>query len=188
MVLPSFRPRSQRLDLEGVARTGGLITLNRAILNASDTLLNGAESPFGCIARSHESHPGDPAKPLQGRLMALLPPMYTTNATGRRTHAAKPKSASLLKAEEKHAKFLKRMGVGDLRRKISVPAPEPPYARQSQKIPSMNGLTGKTAKPEPKVYSGQRQLLGIATMHKSNMVPVFADKPKDATEIAKMRR
>jgi hypothetical protein len=122
--------------------------------------------------------------------MALLPAMYTTNANRRATHAAKPKpkSRSLLKAEAQHAKFLKRMGVGDLRRKITVPVPEPAYARPSPDIPSMNTLSGTTAKPEPKVYCGERQLLGVATMHKSNMVPVFADKPEDATEIARMRR
>jgi len=36
------------------------------------------------------------------------------------------------------------------------------------------------------VYSGNRKLLGIATMHKSNMVPVFSED--DAEAIAKMRR
>jgi hypothetical protein len=42
------------------------------------------------------------------------------------------------------------------------------------------------AKVETKTYSGERKLLGIATMHKSNMVPVFAKS--DAEDIAKMRR
>jgi hypothetical protein len=45
---------------------------------------------------------------------------------------------------------------------------------------------GVFAKPEEKVYSGERKLLGIATMHKSNMVPVFAKQ--DAEDIARMRR
>jgi hypothetical protein len=125
---------------------------------------------------------------IQGKLMALLPPMYTTNATRRRTQAAKPKSKSLLKAEAQHAKFLKRMGVGDLQRKISVPSAEPAYARPSPEVPSMNSRSGTTAKDKPKIYSGERRLLGVATMHKSNMVPVFADKPEEAAEIAKMRR
>jgi hypothetical protein len=120
--------------------------------------------------------------------MALLPPLYTTNANRRGTQAAKPKPKSLLKAEAEHAKFLKRMGVGDLRRSITVPAPEPAYARPSPDVPSMNSLSGTTPKPDPKVYRGKRRLLGVATMHKSNMVPVFADKPEEATEIAKMRR
>ena len=73
-------------------------------------------------------------------------------------------------------------------RKITVPAPEPAYARPSPAIPSMNSRSGTAAKPKPKVYSGERQLLGVATMHKSNMVPVFADKPEEAAEIARMRR
>lgn len=41
---------------------------------------------------------------------------------------------------------------------------------------------------EPQVYSGERKLLGIATMHKSNMVPVFADDKNYAKDLAKMRR
>ena len=41
-------------------------------------------------------------------------------------------------------------------------------------------------KPETKVYSGERKLLGIGTMHKSNMVPIF-DK-ESAEDLARMRR
>jgi hypothetical protein len=120
--------------------------------------------------------------------MALLPPMYTTNAQTRRTQGKKPKSKTQLKAEASYAQFLKRMGVGDLQRKIRVPAPEPACARPSPDIPSLNSRMGTTAKPEAKVYRGRRRLLGVATMHKSNMVPVFADKPEEAAEIARMRR
>ena len=46
-------------------------------------------------------------------------------------------------------------------------------------------VAGVCAKPEEKVYTGDK-LLGIATMHKSNMVPVF--KAEDAADIASMRR
>jgi hypothetical protein len=42
------------------------------------------------------------------------------------------------------------------------------------------------AKKEVRAYSGEQKLLGIATLHKSNMVPVFARQ--DAEDIAKMRR
>jgi len=45
---------------------------------------------------------------------------------------------------------------------------------------------GTFGKPEEKVYSGELKLLGIATMHKYNMVPVFAKQ--DAEDIARMRR
>jgi hypothetical protein len=119
--------------------------------------------------------------------MALLPPMYTTNKAGTPKPRSK-KSKALLKAEAEHARFLKRMGVGDPGRKIVAPAREPAYARPSPDIPSLNSRGEVPTKPEPKVYRGQRKLLGVATMHKSNMVPVFADNPEEAVEIAKMRR
>jgi peptidase E len=59
--------------------------------------------------------------------------------------------------------------------------PDPNYPKCSDKIP-----VGTSKKKEVQQYSGERKLLGIATMHKSNMVPVF-DK-EDAKDIAKMRR
>lgn len=44
---------------------------------------------------------------------------------------------------------------------------------------------GNTSKPQPKQYTGNN-MLGIATMHKSNAVPVFsADAAKS---ISQMRR
>jgi len=55
--------------------------------------------------------------------------------------------------------------------------------------PSLNTdfkeLTGVCAKKEEQVYTGSK-LIGIAVMHKSNLVPVFSRE--DATELAKMRR
>ena len=53
-------------------------------------------------------------------------------------------------------------------------------------IPDQSFYHPSMAKKEAKVYNGKRKLLGIATMHKSNMVPVF-DK-ESAEDIAKMRR
>ena len=51
---------------------------------------------------------------------------------------------------------------------------------------------GALSKPEPKVYSGERRLVGIAIMHKSNLVPIFEDEEggarKEATEIANMQK
>lgn len=52
-------------------------------------------------------------------------------------------------------------------------------------IKSLNtGLTAATAAPR-KVYTGDK-VLGIATLHKSNAVPVF--NSSDAVDISKMRR
>jgi len=60
----------------------------------------------------------------------------------------------------------------------------PPGRSTSNHIPSVN--TGGTATmAPPKVYTGTK-VKGIATMHKSNAVPVFSDE--EAIEISKMRR
>jgi len=69
------------------------------------------------------------------------------------------------------------------------------YRRDVEHIPSKiseNSFAPATRK-EPMQYTGERKLVGIATMHKSNMVPVFADEDdkqgkRAATEIAQMRR
>ncbi len=43
-------------------------------------------------------------------------------------------------------------------------------------------------KKEPMQYTGERKLIGIATMHKSNAVPIFESDKEHAKDIAKMRR
>lgn len=69
------------------------------------------------------------------------------------------------------------------------------FKRTTEHIP--NGVSKHSFQPalkkEPLQYTGERKLVGIATMHKSNMVPIFADDDDKtgrnaATEIAKMRR
>jgi hypothetical protein len=68
---------------------------------------------------------------------------------------------------------------------LSVKTSHPRYTSQ-QHIPSLNSNTGDTSLRESMKYTGERKLLGIAVMHKSNLVPVF--EQKDAEEIARMRR
>lgn len=46
-------------------------------------------------------------------------------------------------------------------------------------------VTGPCAVKQPPVYTGSK-ILGIATMHKSNAVPVFSDQ--EAVDISRMRR
>lgn len=60
-----------------------------------------------------------------------------------------------------------------------------PYTREQENIPSNESMAGSTAKVAPKVYTGTL-IKGIATMHKSNAVPII-DK-KQAEEISNMRR
>jgi len=59
------------------------------------------------------------------------------------------------------------------------------YQRQTPYIPSKNTTGGTATKAEPKVYTGDK-MLGIATLHKSNAVPVFNNA--EAVEISSMRR
>jgi hypothetical protein len=60
----------------------------------------------------------------------------------------------------------------------------PPGRGSTQHIPSRVTEGGSTA-PVHKVYTGTK-VLGIATMHKSNAVPIFAEE--EAIEISRMRR
>ena len=69
------------------------------------------------------------------------------------------------------------------------------YTRQTEHIPSLTteASFSPATKKESMQYTGERKLVGIAMMHKSNLVPVFADEDdkdgsKQATEIAQMRR
>ena len=56
-----------------------------------------------------------------------------------------------------------------------------------KKYPSLiNTVAGNTERKDSPVYSGERKLIGIAVMHKSNLVPVFSTE--EATEISRMRR
>jgi hypothetical protein len=59
-----------------------------------------------------------------------------------------------------------------------------PPGRDTKHIPSLN-TGGNATLSAPKVYTGTK-VKGIATMHKSNAVPVFSDE--EAVEISKMRR
>jgi hypothetical protein len=52
-------------------------------------------------------------------------------------------------------------------------------------LKSRGDYTGNATLPPPKVYTGTK-VKGIATMHKSNAVPVFSDE--EAVDISKMRR
>jgi hypothetical protein len=80
-------------------------------------------------------------------------------------------------AEEKRR--TRAMKAEPLSYKLSVPAD-----RNTRHIPSRDTGGNATLKA-PNVYTGTK-VKGIATMHKSNAVPVFSDE--EAIEISKMRR
>lgn len=60
----------------------------------------------------------------------------------------------------------------------------------AERIPSLDsGVVGNiTPRVEPMQYTGERKLLGIAVMHKSNLVPVWEEDKQYAKDLAKMRR
>ena len=119
--------------------------------------------------------------------MHLMGPAYTTTNTKKRKQKFKS-------AEEKrqHESYL--TWKLELKRHLK-PAPEKPkplkidysHVRETPYIPSREDTPGSvTPRKETRVYDGERKLLGIATMHKSSMVPVFDEQ--HAKDIAKMRR
>lgn len=57
--------------------------------------------------------------------------------------------------------------------------------RETVKHQSLESNSGSCAKPEQNVYTGEN-MIGIATLHKSNGVPIF--RQEDAEDVSKMRR
>lgn len=119
--------------------------------------------------------------------MHMLPIYYSTTNTKKRKK--KNKTQSLLNAEKHHAKWRKKIMGGSGERsdksyrqsvqseaKVSIPF----TPALSNSIP-----VGIAPKKEDKVYTGT-DIIGIATMHKSNAVPVRSKK--SAEDISKMRR
>jgi hypothetical protein len=122
--------------------------------------------------------------------MHLVGPYLTTTKYNSKQKVSKSKKLDAAKAE--HEAWLKKVGVG----KAKLPTNKKGQRVGIYDIPdystgprmTSDRVAGHGAAKEPMVYSGERQLLGVATMHKSNMVPVFADKKSDAVDIAQMRR
>jgi hypothetical protein len=84
-----------------------------------------------------------------------------------------------LEAEEK--KRNRAMSAEPLSYNLSTPVGR----TNTKHIPSLNTGGGVATLAAPKVYTGTK-VKGIATMHKSNAVPVFSDE--EAIDISRMRR
>jgi hypothetical protein len=132
--------------------------------------------------------------------MHLLPPMYST--TGKRKGKQKFASAEAKRKSEQldreWKELLKRQGIEQdekKRKKALSAAPLSSTTGYSLAIPagrnttahikSLNSGVGTATLAPPKVYTGTK-VMGIATMHKSNAVPVFSND--EAKEISSMRR
>jgi hypothetical protein len=127
--------------------------------------------------------------------MHLVGPHMTTTKYNRKKKASKNKR--LAKAQQEHEAWLESMGVGkkQLQEKLYDEHGQrkhfgsiPDYSEHQATATLSNRVAGSAPQKQRNVYSGERTLLGVATMHKSNMVPVFADKKEDAKDIAAMRR
>ena len=124
--------------------------------------------------------------------MHLVGPYMTTTSYKKRK--AKKKTQKQIEAEARHEKWLRKMNAHpeqiarnkEKNANISILS-VPDYSSSGNSIPTSDVIPGgSTAPAERQIYSGERRLLGVATMHKSNMVPVFDSK--DAKDIARMRR
>ena len=90
----------------------------------------------------------------------------------------------LLKAqgiESENRKRTRALKAEPLTYKLSAPAGR----GNTNHIPSLNSGAGVATLVPAKVYTGTK-VMGIATMHKSNAVPVFSDE--EAIDISRMRR
>ena len=131
--------------------------------------------------------------------MHLLGPAYTTTQTTRRkSKTTTSKQTKLANDWLDDCKFCKRLGIksktfeeyqqyrsGNYKPKLrGTPMPEYNVSNHREKYPSGDGI-GVTLAKAPNAYTGDK-LIGIATMHKSNSVPVFSQE--DAIEISRMRR
>jgi hypothetical protein len=117
--------------------------------------------------------------------MHLVGPYMTTTKYNRKHKPSKSKRLAAKQAE--HEQWLAKMGYKGTGTDYRAPMPD--YSSKTgNNIPTSDRIDGHAPQKERNVYSGERTLLGVATMHKSNMVPVFADKKEDAKDIAAMRR
>ena len=130
--------------------------------------------------------------------MHLLPPMYSTTGKkkGKKKFASAEHARKARELDESWKELQKRWGIEqeEKKRKRALTA-EPlkgnyslstPVGRtNTNHIKSLNSGAGVATLVAPKVYTGDK-VKGIATMHKSNAVPVFSDE--QAVDISRMRR
>lgn len=129
--------------------------------------------------------------------MHLVGPHLTTTGKkkGKKKFASADHARKSREQEESWKELQKRWGIEaeDKKRKRALAAPSlsgnyslsiPEGRNTTAHLKSVNTGGNATLK-EPKVYTGTK-VKGIATMHKSNAVPVFSDE--EAIDISRMRR
>jgi len=119
--------------------------------------------------------------------MGIMPIYYSTMNTKKRKQNRKP---GWQKAEAEHQAFLKKWGVDDAQTKkkrefVPLTSEKEPYCRETKYYPSAGDGIGVATKKESQKYTGTL-IKGIATMHKSNAVPII--NQEQAIDISNMRR
>ena len=123
--------------------------------------------------------------------MHIIRGMTTTSTKKRK---ARKKSKALLKAEAEHEKFLSKLyksrGVAQSGSASALGAEGRRFKsyrldQPNNLAPTSDVIPGFCPKRKENTYTGDK-LLGIATMHKSNMVPVFSKE--QAQDVSTMRR
>ena len=127
--------------------------------------------------------------------MHLCGPALTTTGKkkGKKKFASAEHKRKAEQLDQEWRDLQKRWGVEADKRKrakgLASPVWQPEkiaYRGSSEpKIPSLNSGLGVATLSPAKVYTGTK-VKGIATMHKSNAVPVFSDE--EAVDISRMRR
>jgi len=124
--------------------------------------------------------------------MHLVGPWLSTTSTKKRKHIKFKSAEHKRKYEEERAeweKLVKKYGIDKLPKTTKSKdtfKPTESYRRETPHIPSLDPTNmAPCLKKESHKYTGTL-IKGIATMHKSNAVPVLNDE--QAIEISKMRR
>lgn len=111
--------------------------------------------------------------------------MIYTNQRSKLSKKQKAKRRDLLKEQRIAKKELLEMKKGPLKMSDLRAEESRRYREMYPSLDSESGVAGVALKKESPQYTGDL-LIGIATMHKSNAVPVL--KQEDAEDLAKMRR
>jgi LPS sulfotransferase NodH len=125
--------------------------------------------------------------------MHLVGPYMTTTKYNSKRKVANTKKLRDAKAE--HEAWLKKHGVDDASLAKKLPKDRkgnrasiheiPDYSKNAPTVKLSNQVAGSGAKAEEKRYTGTL-IKGIATMHKSNAVPIM--NKQQAIEVSNMRR
>ncbi len=130
--------------------------------------------------------------------MQLMSHAYTTTSTKKRKNKPVTINAKYAAEFREHNKFMRRIGCkeksldeyiqyrqGNYKPALKgTPMPKYEISNHREKYPSGDGI-GTTYARKENVYTGTL-IKGIATMHKSNAVPIMNDE--QAIEVATMRR